>query len=89
MPDLIYDSSSADDTRIPASDKLTQDEINAVKLGHIYEVILDVDGQGKEETDVKELIVTIYNDNEESALEGYVAAYSNYVGETYDGAIWA
>lgn len=88
VPDNIYDPSSVDDARIPASDKLTQAEIDDVKLGHIYEVLVGIDGQGKEEADVKELISITYTDNTESALDGYVAAYSSYVGETWDGTTW-
>ena len=89
VPDAIYDPSSADATRIPASKRLTVSEVNDVKLGKIYQVLTIIDGQGKEEADVKELLEDYYNDNVDTALAAYTAAYSSYVDEVWDGTEWA
>lgn len=89
VPEHLYDPSSANDSRVPASDRLTTDEITALKLGHLYEVITVINGQGKEEADVKELITVTYTDRTEAALQSYIDAYSSYVGEIWDGTTWS
>jgi hypothetical protein len=88
VPPAIYDFASVDDNRVPASDKLTSEEIIALKLGHIYEVMVSIDGKDKDEDKVKEAAEKDYTPNESKRLDDYAAEYSAYVGETWDGTSW-
>ena len=88
VPAAIYDAASVDATRVPASDKLTTDEVNAVKLGEIYEVLVPLDGKDKDEDKVKDAAEKNYTNNTNKRLDDYTAAYSAYVDETWDGTAW-
>jgi hypothetical protein len=88
VPPAIYDAASVDDGRIPASDKLTTDEVTQLKLGEIYEVLVPIDGKDKDEDKVKSSAESDYTQNESKRLDDYTAAYSAYVDETWDGASW-
>lgn len=89
VPDAIYDTSSVNDARVPASNRLTTAEINELKLGHIYEMQADVDVTGQAEADVKAYLESRYASSESQALNKYKREFSDYVGEAWDGSTWS
>ena len=83
-----YDPSSVDDGRQAVSYKLTQQELDDVKLGHIYEWVIEVKNSGKDEIKLKEDIVKQYEADNDSAIAKYVSTYSGYIDEVWDGTAW-
>ena len=88
VPDAIYDESSVDPTRTPASNRLTTPEINNLKNGRLFEVLATVDVSGKDEAAVKTRIENLYASGESNAMNQYKKQFSDYVCQSWDGDIW-
>ena len=84
----IYDPSSVDAGRTAESDRLTSQEIDDIRIGNIYEWVIEIKNNGKDEIKLKEDIVKAYENQEDEALAKYVVTYSGYIGEVFDGVSW-
>ena len=89
IPADIYEPASADQTRVPASTRLSAEDVQLLKDGRIFEVVTTYIA-GKDTTgEIYAELESEYADEESTALEDYVEQSAHYVGTAYDGVDWS
>jgi len=94
VPDAVYSLASKDDTRTPAGNGLSPQELQALKDGKLFELMKDLDPQSMTLNTVKTAIEDLWKDSAAEAKTEYIRAYSyvnipNVVGRTWDGTSWS
>lgn len=83
VPQARYNPLSADQSRKPAGEALTAQEVTQLKQGRLIEILTTVSINGRKRQELRRQIERLWRENAESARRQYNQDYS-YVGRHWD-----
>jgi len=89
VTDAEYEDSANDQARVPASSRLSSDDVQKVKDGRIFEFVKDFDVKGKKRGQILSQLATVYTNRRDDAIKKYHNQFRTYVGLSFDGEDWS
>ncbi len=80
-----------DQTRIPAGDRLSAPELQALKDGTLFELVKSISLSGMTKAQAKASIEGFWGERKAGANRAYIRAYrdADLIGKAFDGTSWS
>lgn len=88
VPDDFYNPVSVDNSRQPAGNALTPEEVTLLREGRLYEYIREGDPSGRSMAQLQQALETLWDNNKVNAKNEYIAKY-DYIGTAWRDGVWS